>query len=275
MARSCALTPTGMSAVLGGDPDELAAKLEALGLTPANVNGGGQTVAAGPLDALEQLKAEPPAKARIVPLSVAGAFHTSYMQPAREELEALVGGLRPADPSRLLLSNADGAAVDSGAEALSRLVSQVTSPVRFDACLATMRELGVTAAIELPPAGALAGLAKREWKGAGIEVLAVSSPADLDRARELIDATRARPEAQYSPDWRVVVAPARGTVSPAEVAEGSHLAAGTPLGCIRSRREEVHVSAGYDGVLAEWLVHEGDLVDAGDPLARLYPEVPA
>ncbi|MGY2084350.1 acyltransferase domain-containing protein [Blastococcus sp. SYSU DS0539] len=275
MAAACAQTPTGMSAVLGGDPDEVLATLEAHGLSPANMNGAGQIVAAGPLDGLAALKAEPPAKARVMPLPVAGAFHTAYMAPAREELEGLVGGLRPVDPSRLLLSNADGAAVDSGAEALTRLVSQVTSPVRFDSCLATMRQLGVTAVIELPPAGALAGLAKREWKGAGIEVLAVSTPADLDRARALIAAERGRAEAEHLPDWRMVVAPARGTVIPAEVAEGTHLPAGTPLGCIRGRREEVNVSAAYDGVLAEWLVHEGDLVDAGDPIARLYPEVSA
>ncbi len=279
MAAACAQTPTGMSAVLGGDPDEVLAVLEKHGLTPANMNGAGQVVAAGPLDGLAALKAEPPTKARVMPLSVAGAFHTEYMASARDELEGLVGGLRPAPPSRLLLSNADGAAVGDGAEALSRLVSQVTSPVRFDACLATMRELGVTAVIELPPAGALAGLAKREWKGAAggrdIEILALTGPADLDRARELIEAERGRSEAEYLPDWRMVVSPARGTVVPVEIADGTRLPAGTPLATIRSRREEVHVSAGYDGVLAEWLVHEGDLVDAGDPLARLYPEVSA
>jgi [acyl-carrier-protein] S-malonyltransferase len=194
------------------------------------------------------------------------------MAPAREELAGLIGGLRPAEPSRLLLSNADGAAVDSGAEVLARLVSQVTSPVRFDACLATMRELGVTAVIELPPAGALIGLAKREWKGAGIELLSLGSPDDLDRARQLIAAERGRSEAEHQPDWRVVVSPVRGTVSPAEIPEGSRLEAGAPLGCIRSRREEVSLSAGYPGVLAEWLVQDGDLVDAGDPIARLYPE---
>jgi [acyl-carrier-protein] S-malonyltransferase len=275
MAAACAETPTGMSAVLGGEPEEVLATLDKLGLTPANMNGAGQVVAAGPLDALAALKADPPAKARIMPLSVAGAFHTSYMAPARDELAALVGGLRPADPSRLLLSNADGQAVTTGAEVVSRLVSQVTSPVRFDACLATMRELGVTAVVELPPAGALVGLAKREWKGAGIELLSLGSPADLDRARELIDTERGRAEAEHLLDWRVVVSPVRGTVSPAEVAEGTHLPAGTPLGCIRSRREQVDVSAAYAGVLAEWLVHEGDLVDAGDPIARLYPEVSA
>jgi [acyl-carrier-protein] S-malonyltransferase len=275
MARACALTPTGMSAVLGGDPDEVAAALDRHGLVPANLNGGGQVVVAGPVDGLAALRAEPPAKARVMPLSVAGAFHTRYMAPAREELEGLVGGLTPADPSRLLLSNADGAAVDTGAQALTRIVSQITSPVRFDACLATLRQLGVTAAVELPPAGALTGLAKREWKGSDIELLALTGPADLDRARQLIEAERGRAEAEHLPDWRVVVSPARGTVSPATIAEGSHVPAGTPLGCVKSRREEVNVSAGYDGVLAEWLVHEGDLVDAGDPLARLYPEVPA
>src|SRR5688500_4462661 len=186
MAAACAQTPTGMSAVLGGDPDEVLAALDKHDLTPANMNGAGQVVAAGALDGLEALKADPPAKARIMPLSVAGAFHTDYMASARAELEGLIGGLRPAEPSRPLLSNADGAAVSSGQEALTRLVSQVTSPVRFDACLSTMRELGVTAVLELPPAGALAGLAKREWKGAGIEILALTSPADLDRARELL-----------------------------------------------------------------------------------------
>jgi malonyl CoA-acyl carrier protein transacylase len=275
MAAACAQTPTGMSAVLGGDPDEVLAAIDKHGLTPANMNGAGQIVAAGALDGLEALKSDPPAKARIMPLSVAGAFHTAYMAPAREELEGLVGGLRPAEPSRLLLSNADGAGVTTGGEVLSRLVSQVTSPVRFDACLATMRELGVTAVLELPPAGALAGLAKREWKGAGIEILALSGPADLDRARELIAAERGRAEAEHLPDWRVVVAPARGTISPAEVAEGTSLPAGTRLASISSRRDEVHVSAAYDGVLAEWLVQQGDLVDAGDPIARLYPEVSA
>ena len=186
MAAACAQTPTGMSAVLGGDPEEVLAAIDKHGLTPANMNGGGQVVAAGALDGLDALKADPPAKARIMPLSVAGAFHTDYMAPARDELEGRVGDLTPSDPSRRLLSNADGTAVTSGAEVVRRLVSQVTSPVRFDSCLATMRELGVTAVLELPPAGALAGLAKREWKGSDIEILAVAGPKDLDRARELL-----------------------------------------------------------------------------------------
>lgn len=276
MAQACAQTPTGMSAVLGGDPAQVLAAIEAHGLTPANRNGAGQIVAAGSLDGLAALKADPPAKARVMPLSVAGAFHTEYMASARTRLEGLVGGLRPAQPSRLLLSNADGAAVESGAEVLARLVSQVTHPVRFDACLDTLRDLGVTAVIELPPAGALAGLAKRDWKGVhDVEVLAVTGPADLDRARELIAAERGRNEAEHSPDWRVVVSPARGSISPAGITEGTRLPAGTTLATVTGRRETVDVAAGYDGVLAEWLVAEGDLVDAGDPIARLYPEVSA
>lgn len=276
MAEACAQTPTGMSAVLGGDPAEVLAAIEAHGLTPANRNGAGQVVAAGSLEGLAALKADPPAKARVMPLSVAGAFHTDYMASARTRLEGLVGGLRPAQPSRLLLSNADGSAVETGAGVLNRLVSQVTNPVRFDACLDTLRGLGVTAVIELPPAGALAGLAKRDWKGVhDVEVLAITGPADLDRARELIAAERGRNEAEHFPDWRVVVSPARGSVSPADVAEGTHLPAGTKLATVTGRRETVDVAAGYDGVLAEWLVAEGDLVDAGDPLARLYPEVSA
>jgi [acyl-carrier-protein] S-malonyltransferase len=274
MARACAQTPTGMSAVLGGDPAEVLAAIEAHGLTPANVNGAGQVVAAGSLDGLAALKAAPPTKARVMPLSVAGAFHTDYMATARTELEGLVGGLRPAQPSRLLISNKDGSAVETGAGVLNRLVSQITNPVRFDACLDTLRELGVTAVIELPPAGALAGLAKRDWKGIhDVEILAITGPADLDRAAELIAAERGRAEAEHSPDWRVVVSPARGTISPAAVAEGTALPAGATLATVAGRRETVEVAAGYAGLLAEWLVAEGDLVDAGDPIARLYPEV--
>jgi [acyl-carrier-protein] S-malonyltransferase len=274
MARACAQTPTGMSAVLGGDPAEVLAAIEANGLTPANVNGAGQVVAAGSLDGLAALKAAPPTKARVMPLSVAGAFHTDYMADACTELEGLIGGLRPAQPSRLLISNKDGSAVETGAGVLNRLVSQITNPVRFDACLDTLRELGVTAVIELPPAGALAGLAKRDWKGThDVEILAISSPADLDRAAELIAAERGRAEAEHSPDWRVVVSPARGTISPAAVAEGTALPAGATLATVAGRRETVEVAAGYAGLLAEWLVFEGDLVDAGDPIARLYPEV--
>ena len=184
MAAACALTPTGMSAVLGGDPDDVVAGIEAAGLTPANRNGAGQIVAAGALDALEKLAAEPPAGARVRPLAVAGAFHTHYMAPAEQALESYARELRPSDPHPTLLSNADGSAVRSGAELIARLVRQVTLPVRWDLCLAACRETGVDAIIELAPAGTLTGIAKRKLPG--VELVPVKSPADLDTARAVL-----------------------------------------------------------------------------------------
>ncbi|TDQ45961.1 ACP S-malonyltransferase [Actinorugispora endophytica] len=186
MAEASAVTPTGMTAVLGGDRDEVLAAIEAAGLTPANDNGSGQIVAAGTAEQLEAFAAAPPAKARLRPLAVAGAFHTRHMAPAAERVDALASGLSPSDPRTRLLSNRDGAVVASGADYLSRLVSQISSPVRWDACSTALADLGVTALIELPPAGTLTGLAKRGLRG--VERLAVKSPDDLDRARELIKA---------------------------------------------------------------------------------------
>jgi len=184
MAAACALAPTGMSAVLGGKPDEVLAKLAELGLDPANRNGAGQVVAAGPQAALAELAAAPPERARVIPLPVAGAFHTRFMAPAEEAMRAHAEKVTPADPVRPLLSNADGAVVTDGGEALRRLVAQVTRPVRWDACMARLRELGVTAVIELPPAGTLVGLVKRDLKGTA--TLALKTPDDLDKAVDLI-----------------------------------------------------------------------------------------
>ncbi|SEG14687.1 [acyl-carrier-protein] S-malonyltransferase [Thermomonospora echinospora] len=186
MAEASAVTETGMTAVLGGDPDEVLTAIDKHGLTPANVNGAGQVVAAGTMDKLAAFADEPPAKARLRPLSVAGAFHTAHMAPAVDRLAALAAGMPVTDPATRLLSNADGAVVTSGREYVDRLVRQVSSPVRWDACMATMRELGVTAVIELPPAGTLVGLVRRELKG--VQTLALKGPEDLDKARELIKA---------------------------------------------------------------------------------------
>lgn len=184
MAAACALTPTGMSAVLGGEATDVLAGVEAAGLTAANRNAAGQIVAAGALDALDTLAADPPARARVRPLAVAGAFHTPYMQPAEAALAEYARGVQARDPQLTLLSNADGQPVREGAQVLGRLVSQVTRPVRWDLCQQTLGNLGVRAVIELAPAGALAGMAKRELPG--IELLALKSPADLERAQSLI-----------------------------------------------------------------------------------------
>ncbi|MCF0096610.1 ACP S-malonyltransferase [Micromonospora sp. MH99] len=187
MAAACALEPTGMAAVLGGDPDEVLAAIAAHGLHPANRNGAGQIVAAGELDGLDKFAADPPAKTRVIRLQVAGAFHTPYMAPAETALATVAAGIAPADPARLLLSNLDGTAVTDGQELVRRLVRQVTAPVRWDLCMRTLAERGVTGVIELPPAGTLAGLVKRELKGEGApEIVTLNTPDDLPAARDLI-----------------------------------------------------------------------------------------
>jgi len=271
MARACGEAETGMVAVLGGDPEEVLAAIDAAGLIPANVNGAGQVVAAGPVGGLSALADKAPPGARVKSLSVAGAFHTPYMASAEAALAAVADGIGAADPGPILLSNADGTAVHSGAEMVKRLVRQVTAPVRWDLCQATLRDLGVTAIIELPPAGTLAGLAKRELRGAGIEILAVKSPADLAAAGELIARSAPSHQAQHTPDWRMVVAPVGGTVRRTPIAEGTAVDAGTALGSVASRQGGQPVLAPYSGVLVEWLVEDGDPVDPGDPLARLEP----
>ncbi|MFF5261060.1 ACP S-malonyltransferase [Actinomadura viridis] len=184
MAEAAAVTETGMTAVLGGDAEEVLTAIDKHGLTPANVNGAGQVVAAGTSERLAAFADEPPAKARLRPLSVAGAFHTEHMAPAVDALRRLAPGAPVADPRTTLLQNRDGAVVESGAEFLARLVDQVSAPVRWDACMETMRGLGVTAIIELPPAGTLVGLARRELKG--VATLALKTPDDLAKAHELI-----------------------------------------------------------------------------------------
>lgn len=184
MAAACALEPTGMSAVLGGDPDEVLATLERLGLDPANRNGASQIVAAGPREALDALSEQKPDRTRVAALPVAGAFHTRFMAPAEQALAEYASSLTPKDPSRPLLSNADGEVVDDGAEVLRRLVAQVTRPVRWDSCMTGLGALGVTATIELPPAGTLSGLIKRDLKGT--VTLALKNPDNLDEVAGLV-----------------------------------------------------------------------------------------
>jgi [acyl-carrier-protein] S-malonyltransferase len=183
MAKACALEPTGMSAVLGGDEAEVLARLEALDLVPANRNAAGQIVAAGAVSALDKLAEDPPAKARVRQLATAGAFHTQYMASATDGYASAAQGVTASEPTAKLLSNADGQPVASAADAMTKLVSQLTRPVRWDLCTETMRQNNVTALVEFPPAGALAGIAKRELRG--VPTHAVKSPADLDGLAEL------------------------------------------------------------------------------------------
>ncbi|KOG33364.1 ACP S-malonyltransferase [Streptomyces resistomycificus] len=188
MAEAAAVTETGMSALLGGDPEVSVAHLEKLGLTPANVNGAGQIVAAGTLEQLAVLNDDKPEGVRkVVPLKVAGAFHTHHMAPAVDALAKAAEALTPADPKITYVSNKDGRTVSTGAEVVSRLVGQVANPVRWDLCMETFKELGVTALIEVCPGGTLTGLTKRALPG--VRTLALKTPDDLDAARELIAET--------------------------------------------------------------------------------------
>ncbi|MCU1508541.1 MAG: S-malonyltransferase [Glaciihabitans sp.] len=185
MASAASLAATGMSAVIGGDEYALLARLEELGLQPANFNGGGQIVVAGALDALAKLAAEPVPGTRVIPLQVAGAFHTRYMQPAVEHLREFAATLVPVDPTLTIWTNRDGSIVESGSAYLDLLVGQVSSPVRWDKTMASLAQAGVTGLIELAPAGALAGLAKRGLTG--IPTVAVKTPDDLAAAHDLLN----------------------------------------------------------------------------------------
>lgn len=184
MGKAAAITRTSMSAVVGGERDDVLAAIAASGASPANVNSAAQIVAAGTPEQLAQLAENPPARARVIPLQVAGAFHTHHMEPARLEFAEIAARLAPRDPVLPLLSNRDGAVVASGGDAIARLVSQITSPVRWDSCMSRMAELGVTGIIELASGGVLTGLAKRELK---IPAVAITSPEDLVTARELME----------------------------------------------------------------------------------------
>jgi [acyl-carrier-protein] S-malonyltransferase len=183
MAKACATEPTGMSAVLGGDEAEVLARLEQLDLVPANRNAAGQIVAAGRLSALDKLAEDPPAKARVRALGVAGAFHTEFMESALNGYAEAVQNVTTAEPTAVLLSNRDGQPVSSASDAIEKLVAQLTRPVRWDLCGETLRQRNVNAIVEFPPAGALTGIAKRELRG--VPTRAVKTPADLDGLTEL------------------------------------------------------------------------------------------
>ncbi len=185
MAEAAALVETGLSAVVGGDQAALLDAVQQAGLFPANYNGGGQIVVAGPLAGLAALAENPPAGARVIPLQVAGAFHTEYMAPAVDRMAAVASTLSPKDPAVPIWTNKDGSRVTSGSKFLDLMVGQVSSPVRWDLCMESFAADGVTGIIELAPAGALTGLAKRALRG--VPTVAVKTPADMDKARELME----------------------------------------------------------------------------------------
>ena len=271
MANAAALAPTGMSAVLGGDTEDILTAATALGLTAANMNGAGQIVLAGSLTALAEFADSPPEKARVRPLQVAGAFHTDVMAPAVEVLKRYARSVSTHDSRINLLSNADGRVVHDGRDVLRRLVSQVSRPVRWDLCMSTMADVGVTALIEIPPAGTLTGLAKRALPG--VDTVALNSPDDLDAAWALVERHGIPSTLDTAPTWRLIISPMKGTFHRAESAGGigERLAHDAAVGLVTNLRDSVDVVAPHGGTIVEWIVEDGDPVAPGQPIVRLHP----
>ena len=223
------------------------------------------------VEQLDALAADPPAKARLIPLSVAGAFHTEHMAPAVGHLAKLAVSVSVHDPRIPLISNRDGQIVHSGPDVLRRIVGQIANPVRWDLCLETMADLGVTGILEMPPAGTLTGIAKRALKG--VETFALKTPDQLDDARAFCLKHGEGSLINTTPTWRIVVSPVKGTFHrDGAAADADALAPGATVGDVASTRDRVTVTASHGGQIMEWLVEDGDLVSPGQPLVRLHPE---
>jgi [acyl-carrier-protein] S-malonyltransferase len=223
---------------------------------------------------MEQLAAfaeEPPEKARLRPLSVAGAFHTEHMRPAVDRLSTLARAITVRDPRTRLVSNADGAIVHSGRDALERVVRQVSNPVRWDLCMQTFADLGVTGLLEVPPAGTLTGLARRALPE--VETFALKTPDDIKAAREFVAQHGSQSPIDTTPTWRMLVAPLAGMFRRDDIEVGTALAPGARVGAVVSRRDEQEVVSPHGGTVIEWLVEDGDPVAPGQPLIRLYPDM--
>lgn len=271
MASAAATAPTSMTAVLGGDRELVLAKLAEHGLTPANDNGPGQIVAAGTCEQLHRFAEDQPARSRLKPLSVAGAFHTEHMAPAVGVLGKLAKSVSTHDARIPIISNRDGRVIHEGNEVLRRIVTQVSHPVRWDLCMDTMQDLGVTGLLEMPPAGTLSGIARRVLKG--VETFALKEPDQLDDARAFCEKHGAASALDTSPTWRMLVSPAKGTFNVADgIGEGDSISPDSTIGAVSSLRDELPIVAPHGGTVVEWLVEDGDLVSPGQPLIRLHPE---
>ena len=275
MAAASAATPTSMTAVVGGDSQEVLEAISAHGLTAANHNGAGQIVAAGTKEQLAALAANPPARARLMELSVAGAFHSVHMESAVAELVALARAITTHDPRTRLISNADGQVVHHGRDVLKRLVAQVASPVRWDLCMATMTDLGVTGLLEMPPAGTLSGIVKRNMKG--VDLFSLNTPDQLPEVLEFVGKHGGPALASPivgNPTWRLVVSPGKGQFNRTEDVEtDTVLPNHSTVGTVTNLRDEIPVTAPHGGIVVEWLVENGDPVSPGQPLLRLHPTV--
>jgi [acyl-carrier-protein] S-malonyltransferase len=269
MAEASAQVESGMSALLGGERELVLKAIAEHHLIAANENGAGQIVAAGLLENLRALEANPPEGARVRPLAVAGAFHTSYMESAQARLAQLARSVSVRDPRTRVLSNADGAVIHSGREILDRMITQISRPVRWDLCMESMSQLGVTAVIEVPPAGTLVGLIKRALPG--VETLALKTPEDIPAAMDIIARHGFASELSDNPTWRMIVAPFSGKFSQTDVHIGDEVDSGRVIGKVSNRQESVDLLSDHGGIVIEFMVEDGDPVAPGQPIARLHP----
>lgn len=272
MARASAEVATGMSAIIGGDRELVFKRLHELNLIAANENGAGQIVAAGKIENLKKLSENPPEGGRVRALEVAGAFHSEFMSSAVHSLARLASSVSIRDPWAKVISNKDGAVVHHGRELINRIVGQIANPVRWDRCMQTLIDLGVTGVIEVAPAGTLTGLLKRV--APQIESLALKTPDDLDLAKELIARHSSSDSLSNEPTWRLIVSPFTGHVEidgdPDELL-GRDLAPGEVIGRVANRSESVELKSQYGGTIIEFLVENGDPVAPGQPVMRVHP----
>ena len=269
MAAAAAQQPSGMTAILGGDPQEVVAAVTAAGCWVANHNAAGQLVAGGSRANLTRLAEAPPPGARLRPLQVAGAFHTPLMQTARDALAQAGVGAPTGTLLHPIVSNADGREITATDELQPRLVAQIIAPVRFDSCVETLKALGVTATIELAPGGVLTAIIRRALPD--VSTAALRTPDDLGEARMLISSLTDEVGDVLSVGWRLVVAPASGTLLRSDTVDGAAVYPTEQLALVTQRRGSVSVASPVPGELVEWLVEDGDPVHEGQPLARIAP----
>ena len=266
MAAAAATTPTGMTAGLGGDRDEVLAALDAQGLTPANDNGPGQIVAAGTLEQLQARADNPPAKARLIPLSVAGAFHTVHMAPP-SAVRRRCRSVFMYDPRTPLISNRDGQILHYGREVVARIVGEIARPVRWDLCMETMSDLGATGLLGCPPPAPSPG----SPRPCPVETFALKTPDQLDDARDFCAKHGEASMIDTTPTWLMVVSPMKGPSTAPRRPRRPQAGSGATVGDVASR-ERTAVRPRTAARWSSWLVEDGDLVSPGQPLVRLHPE---
>jgi len=284
-----------MAAVLGADDDavESACQRAEGDVWVANYNAPGQVVIAGDPDGVRLAGdiAKTLGARKVVPFPVAGAFHTPLMAPARARLRKALAETRFSAPEIPVVANVDARVHDDPVEWPSLLSAQLCSPVRWRQTLAVLAELGTTAVVEVGPGGVLTGMARRVLPE--LRAAAVATPADIDELVDVLSGNVAlhafaaahQGERLFTSE-RVVVSPAAGVftpdpsiVVPGPGNGGPGAAAATPVddaagsdvgvGDLVGHVGDAEVRTPFEGRLVGFLVHPGERVMPGQPVAWL------